>query len=203
MDKKTTNRGLQEISNIFLSNTKKENKKAGHGLSAIALRGNASCRECVNMIEGSSKEMKCRVFTFENKKYSVPYMATIDPSYANYCENYEPEQADPTPPPVPDNDKGQISPSPFSRQRVDIKELATIISELDQDFSEIEETLTIFKKLAYPDTDTAHKKMQEALFKFIENGYSIDAVDLVKRIRSSKPGGKTVREEKVHLFVKK
>ena len=203
MEKKTTGRGLEDISNIFLSSNKKAEKKKISGLSAVTLRTNTTCHSCVNMIEGSARELKCRLFTLENEKHGVPYLATIDPSYANYCENYEPEVLPSTPPSAPFRNQVEPSTSTSGPNAVDIKELATIISEMDQDYSEMEETLTIHKKISYPNADTSPEKLQKALSKFIENGYRINSVDLVRQSETSKPKGKEVTEERVSLFIKK
>ena len=69
MEKKNLGRGLDEISDIFLSTSKKkEGRKPTNGFSAVTMR-EETCASCANMIEGSSREPKCKIFTFEHEKY--------------------------------------------------------------------------------------------------------------------------------------
>ncbi len=205
MEKKNNKRGLEEISHMFLSSGKKQDEKPVRALSAFAIRTDASCISCTHLIMGSSRELKCRIFSIEHQKYGVPHLANIVPSYANYCENYEPEGVeDPAPStttPSPEPEQNALG-APKQNNKVDMKRLAALISELDQDFSEIEETVSVHKKIAYPDTDKAGEGIQKALYKFVEHGYRIRSVELVKRTEEATSKGRQISEEKVSLFVK-
>ncbi len=210
---------------LLLSSNQKLAKKPVSRLSAVRLRTGATCISCINLV-GSSGKLKCRVSTFECEKYVVSQMATIEPYYANYCKDYEAEDIGITFTPIqykrpehsiskfskPDNVKIKkletIIPDKYEGGRkmtyeVNIKELATIISELDQDYSEFEETRIINKKISYPNTDKSLEALKNAVFKFIENGYSIHSVDMVKCSELLKQKGKETIEESVSLFIKK
>ena len=210
---------------LLLSSNQKPAKKAVTRLSPVRLRTNATCISCINLV-GSSGKLKCRVSTFESEKHGVSDLATIVPWYANYCENYEAEDIGITSTRMqytwhkqsiskfskPDNAKikglATIIPDKYEGGRGmtnedNIKELATIISELDQDYSEFEETRIINKKISYPNTDKSVEALKNAVFKFIENGYSIHSVDMVKCSELLKQKGKETTEESVSLFIKK
>lgn len=181
METKNLGRGLEEISNIFLSTSKKkEAPTPASGFSAVTIR-EATCASCTNLIEGSFKEPKCRIFTFENEKYGVPHLDTIALNYANYCENYEPEAVENT---------------------VDEKNTTPVQLEQIGDNCEIEETITVRKKIAYPDTETAQKDMRNTLLKYLEAGYGINSIELKKDMETSAPNSKQIKKEEVTLFVK-
>lgn len=202
MAKIKQDRGLEQISSMFLSsdNDEKTPKQRG-GLSAVTLRTDASCAECTNMIQGSSREPKCGIFTLEHKKHGVPHLETIDLNFANYCENYDPEFPNKMTAPEPERNAfaGNSARKPVKEDQ--LKELAALIAELADENCEIEETVTIKKDITYPDTDASRDKIREALFKFLENGYHLDAVTLrrVKKNTTSQEKGTT--EEKIRLFI--
>jgi hypothetical protein len=182
MEKKNPGRGLEEISNIFLSTSKKEEKpKLASGFSAVTIR-EETCASCANMIEGSSKEPKCRIFTFENEKYGVPHLETIVMNYANYCENFETETA---------------------RHSGDTKKLTVPLPDQPGNNCEIEETVIVQKKIAYPDTETAHKDLRNTLSQYLESGYRIKSVELTKSDEATTPKGKEIKKEDITIFVKK
>ncbi len=182
MEKKNLGRGLEEISNIFLSTSKeKEEKNAVSGFSAVAVR-EETCASCVNMIEGSSKEPKCRIFTFESKRYGVPHLDTITLNHANYCEYFEPITSG-------DTDRKKEAKGDYSDQA--------------EDNCEVEETVTVQKKIAYPNTETGQQDMRKALFKHLEAGYTIRAIELGKMDEFSGPKRKETRKEEISIFVKK
>ena len=65
MEKKSLSRGLDDISDIFLS-AQKDKKKLG-GFSSEKLR-DETCESCARIIRDPNKAPKCNSFTFENKK---------------------------------------------------------------------------------------------------------------------------------------
>jgi len=181
MEKKNLGRGLEAISNIFLSTSEeKEEKKAVSGFSAVAVR-EETCTSCVNMIEGSSKEPKCRIFTFESEKYGVPHLATITLNHANYCEHFEP---------ITSGDTGKKTEAEGDYQNQ------------AEDNCEIEETVTIRKKIAYPNTETGQQDMRKAVFRYLEAGYDIRAIELKKIDEVSGPKRRESRNEEISIFVK-
>jgi len=182
MEKRTLGRGLEEISDIFLSTTKKKDEQGrANGFSAVSIR-EETCASCANMIEGSSREPKCRIFTFENKKYGVPHLDTISLNYANYCENFEPETKE--------------SPD-------DTENLKTDTSDQTEVNCEIEKSVTVQKKIAYPDNEAARKDIKTALSNYLERGFSIESIQLKKFDETSTPMGKETRKEEVIIFVKR
>ena len=74
MEKKSLGREMDDISDIFLS-TRMDKKMLG-GFSSEKLR-DATCESCAHIISDPNKPPKCKIFTFENKKYGVRYMDTI------------------------------------------------------------------------------------------------------------------------------
>jgi len=181
MEKKNLDRGLEEISNIFLSTTKiPEMRKSDNVFSAVTIR-EETCASCGNMIEGSFKEPKCRIFTFENEKYGLPHFDTISLSYANYCEYFDPEI-------------GKIA---------DIKVKATPnLSNESQVACEIEEKISVQKKIVFPDTDATQKEMKDSLAKYLEAGYRIKSIELEKTGKTDTPKGKEFRREEITIYVK-
>ncbi len=179
MEKKNPGRGLEEISNMFLSTgKKKETQNPANGFSAVTIR-EETCASCANMIEGSSREPKCRIFTFENEKYGVPHLDTISLNYANYCENFVPDTAEST------------------------DETKNVTADQTGDECEIEETVSVQKKIAYPDTETAQKDIRDTLSNYLETGYTIKSIELKKFNDASTPKGKKIKKEEVTIFVKK
>jgi hypothetical protein len=83
MAKKSLGRGLDDISDIFLSTRK--DKEMLNGFSSKKLR-DATCEFCAHIINDSNNASKCKIFTFKNEKYGVRYMDTISLTSGSYCE---------------------------------------------------------------------------------------------------------------------
>lgn len=182
MEKTNLDRGLEEISNIFLSTTKKpETRKSDNAFSAVTIR-EETCASCANMIEGSFREPKCRIFTFENEKYGLPQFDTIALTYANYCEYFEPETA-------------KIA-GKTKNKTPDLLEEAEVACE-------IEEKISVQKKIAFPDTEAAQIEMKDSLAKYLETGYRIKSIELEKTGETATPKGKEIRKEEIMISVKK
>ncbi len=182
MEKKNLGRGLEDISNVFLSTGgKKEGGKPGNGFSAVTIR-EETCANCANMIEGSGKELKCRVFTFENEKYGVPHLDTITPNYANYCKHFL---------------------QTGSRDLVQAKEEGPA-GALDraEENCEIEENVTIQKKFAFPFNESSQMDMRKALSKYMEGGYNIKSIELFKTSKVSRQKRKETKKEEITIFIK-
>lgn len=71
-----------------------------------------------------------------------------------------------------------------------------------EDQCEVEETVTVRKRLAFQDDGDVHQNIIRALSKHLEEGYSIRRVDLKKKEDISKPGSRVRREEEVIIFIK-
>jgi hypothetical protein len=67
---------------------------------------------------------------------------------------------------------------------------------------ELEETVTVSKKLAFQDDENVQQNMIKTLSQHIEKGYHITRVDLQKNEDISNPRGKIRREEEVVIFIK-
>lgn len=67
---------------------------------------------------------------------------------------------------------------------------------------EVEETISVCKKLAFQDDENVQKSMIKTLSEHIEQGYHITRVDLQKNEHISKPRARMRREEEVVIFIK-
>jgi hypothetical protein len=181
MEKKNLGRGLEDISNIFLSTAKKEDDKKqlpGNGFSAVKIRDD-TCASCAEMMEGSSREPKCRIFSVEDKKYRVPHLETITMNYANYCDYFKPAAQ-----------KEETAP----------KQIISESSETVSDNCEIEETVTIRKKISYQDTETTQQDIKMALLKYLEAGYNLMMAELTKSEESSQSTNRQTRREEITIL---
>ena len=87
MEKKSLGRGLEEISEIFLSTSQEKEEEVFTGFSSVRIR-EETCASCVNIVGDSFEEPKCRIFTFESEKYGVPHIDTITLNHAKYCQYF-------------------------------------------------------------------------------------------------------------------
>jgi hypothetical protein len=180
-EKKSLGRGLEDISNTFLSsNAQTKNENMYHGFSSFAIR-EALCSSCINVVEDKSGFLKCKIFTFENENYKVKYLESVTPDQAKYCEFFK-------------------SSSP-------IKEKTTLENEVnDSDQTgvqcEVEETVTVKKKIAYQNIGNVQQKMRIALSKHIQEGYSIKQVLLRKTEEISSSSKRERRNEEVIIYAK-
>ncbi len=180
-EKKSLGRGLEDISNTFLSsNEQKKDKNMYHGFSSFAIR-EALCSSCIHIVEDHSGDLKCKIFTFENEKYGVKYLDSVTLDQAKYCEYFK-------------------SCSP-------IKEETTRKNEADDSDQtgvqcEVEETVTVKKKIAYQNIGNVQQKMRIALSKHIQEGYSIKQVVLRKTEEISRSSKRERRHEEVIIYAK-
>ncbi len=177
MEKKSLGRGLDDISNIFLT-TRKDKKKLG-GFSSEKLR-DETCESCSRIIRDSNKAPKCKIFTFENKKYGVRYMDTVSLTSGSYCEYFEPvlqEHAD-----------NRFAVKGTSSDNTEIK-------------CEIEENVIVRRDIAYPNTTNAQREILKSLSKHLEENYSVERIELRKTDRVSQPGMKKFIEERVTIYI--
>jgi hypothetical protein len=163
MERKRLGRGIEDISDIFISAQK--DKKTPGGFSSKKLR-DATCESCISVIRGFQEAPKCKIFTLENKKYGVRYMERISPSSADYCEFFEPIS------PKNENPDTVKEPSPSN---TDIK-------------CRIEENITVRRKITFPASPDAQQNILNSLSKHLEEHYSIKCVDLRKTDDILRPG---------------
>ena len=71
-----------------------------------------------------------------------------------------------------------------------------------EDQCEVEETVTVCKKLAFQHDENVQQNIIRTLSKYLEEGYNIKRVDLQKNEDISKPKGRIRKEEEVIIFIK-
>jgi hypothetical protein len=180
MQKKSLGRGLDEISNIFLSEGRGEKRKAGPlGFSSVSIR-EETCAACVNIIGYPSEEPRCRIFSLENEKYGVPHIDIISLRYGNYCEHFQPRASD-----------ALLEDVNLAKEPGDAEASC-----------EIEETITLRRKMAYPDTEAAQEQMRKELFRHLEEGYIIRTIELRRTRELSNPEKKQTKIEGITIFSK-
>lgn len=180
-EKKSLGRGLEDISNTFLSsNEQKKDKNMYHGFSSFAIR-EAICSSCIHIVEDHSGHLKCKIFTFENEKYGVMYLDSITLDQAKYCE--------------------------YFKSSTQIQEETTLENEANNSDQtgfpyEVEETVTVKKKIAYQNIGNVQQKMRVALSMHIQEGYSIRQVVLRKTEEISRANKRERRNEEVIIYAK-
>jgi hypothetical protein len=177
MGKKSLGRGLDDISDIFLSTRK--NKEMRNGFSSKKLR-DATCESCTHIINNSNNASKCKIFTLKNKTYGVRYMDTISLTSGSYCEYFEP------------GFQGNADNSFVA------KETSSDNTEINCD---IEESVIVRRSITYPDTPIVQQDILKSLSKHLEENYSVKRIELRKTDRISRPGMKKCTEESVTIFI--
>lgn len=164
MGKKSLGRGLNDISDIFLSTRRDKNML--NGFSSKKLR-DATCEFCANIVSDSNNASRCKIFTLNNEKYGVRYMDSISLRSGSYCKYFEPviqEKAD----------NGFVA-----------RETSADHTKITCD---IEENVIIHKNITYPDTPRAQKDIIKSLSRHLEKNYSVKSIELGKTDRISQPG---------------
>jgi len=177
MEKKRLGRGLDDISDIFLS-TRKE-KQNFDGFSSEKLR-DATCESCTRIVRDSDKAPKCRIFTFESKKYGVGFMDTISLTNGGYCEYFEPVYKK-----YADNGFRVEGTSPNTE-------------EIN---CEIEENVIVRKNIAFPNTPYAQQDLLKSLSTHLEENYSIQRIELTRADRTFRQGMKKSIEETITIYI--
>jgi hypothetical protein len=171
MEKKSLGRGIEDISHIYIS-ARKDKKDSG-GFSSKKLR-DATCESCTRVILNSRQPAKCKIFTFENKRFGVRYMETLSPSSANYCEFFEP---------ISETKENSDTAGEFSPVHDNVE-------------CRIEETVTVRRDITYPASPDAPQNILNSLYKHLEENYIIKSVDLRKTDKILRPGKiKSIHEE--------
>jgi hypothetical protein len=71
-----------------------------------------------------------------------------------------------------------------------------------EDQYELEETVTVCKKLAFQNDENVQQNILRTLTKHLEEGYHLKRVALQKNEDISKPRGRMRREEEIIIFIK-
>jgi hypothetical protein len=183
MEKKSLGRGLNDISDIFLSEVEHEDvEKYKETLSEIssATAQNENCHYCINLIEKFS-EPKCKIFTFQNEIYAVPYMEKITHSQGKYCKYFNP------------------IPTIKTDRLLNKKNR---ISEPTDTECEVEEIIKVARKIAYPNAENSQKRIRKSLVEHLKEGYKIKSCKLRKTDNISTIGKKESREVEVTICTK-
>lgn len=181
MEKKSLGRGLEDISNIFLSTGEEvEEKKMTHGFSPTFLR-EASCASCTNLLEKPSGHPKCRVFSLESEAYGLPTLESIALSYARNCEYFK----------------------HIARENIYARDVSKSgYSYEAEDECEVEETVNARRTIALENDENAQQNMRRAVSEHLKEGYSIRRIELRKIGDISEPRSRVRTEEDVTIFIK-
>lgn len=181
MQKKSLGRGLEEISNIFLStNEERKEKNMTYGFSPFALRED-SCASCTHLLEKPFGQPKCRIFSSESDEYGVQTIDSIALSYAKNCEYFRPIAL------------GKID-------RPDADEAG--YSHQAENQCEVEETVKIRRTIAYQNDENVQQNIRRALSRHLKEGYGIRRIELKKIKENSEPTNRLRKEEDVTIFIK-
>jgi hypothetical protein len=176
MERKSLGRGIEDISDIFISARK--DKKTSGGFSSKKLR-DATCESCTNIIRHPQKTPECKIFTLENKTYGVRYMETLSPSSANYCEFFEPILAD-------NNYPGSIKEPPPNNTEIECR---------------IEEFVAVRKNITYAPSPNAQQHIFNSLSRYLEENYTIKSIELRKTHEILRPGKIKYIDEDVTICI--
>ena len=176
MAKKSLGRGLDDISDLFLST--RRDKTMRNGFASKKLR-NETCKLCAHIINDSNNAPKCKIFTLNNEKYGVRYMETISLTSGSYCEYFDPvfqEEAD----------------NSFVARETS--------SDKPKINCDIEENVIVHRNITYPNTPEVQKDILKSLSKHLEENYSVKSIELRKTDRISRPGIEKYTKEIVTIF---
>lgn len=181
MEKKSLGRGLEDISDIFLSRREERPPdKILNGFSPVKIR-EESCESCMNIMRSHTGEQKCKIFSQDHERYGVPYIESIIPTYGNFCVYFH-------------------AASPGSADN-SIQE-GINDARIQGTECEVEETIRIGKKIVYPNNNGSQKNMKKTLFEYLEEGYKIQNIELRKTYTVSEPRKKEKMDVEVIMCVK-
>lgn len=181
MAKKKLGRGLEEISNIFLSKEGEEIAEGvSQGFSSLVLR-EESCVSCTNMITSPSAEAKCKIFSVDYEERGVTQMESVALACARHCIYFAPFSSDSL-----ENDGNR----------------ETAESQLLQEGCEVQEAFRVERRIAFPGREDTQENMKMALLKYLEEGYAITSVKLRRVEEANGPRKSENKEEQVTLYVK-
>ena len=167
MEKHSLGRGLEDISDIFLSKSKEQQpKKILKGFSAAKLRDEV-CDSCINSMVSLTGEYKCKIFSQDHKKNDVAHVDSIIPIYANFCEYFKSVALDAYEKKFEERSK-----------TADIPEDEEEFILLDQIECEVEETIRIERKIGYPNSESGQKNIRKTIFEYLKEGYEIQNIEL-------------------------
>ena len=152
MPNKRLGRGLQDISDVFLSEGSKNDAFPQKEPPLYdQFDPDVSCQTCVNFISACSRPT-CRIFTFDFERYGVPYLAEINPARAGSCRYYQLDKTD--------------EKTPGMANVNDIR---------------IEESLYVTRKMAVKKNAFIQKNMRKIVFDHLEEGYEFKRIIMEKQ----------------------
>ena len=181
MEKRGLGRGLEDISDLFLS--KREEKQPDKILSrfsSVKMR-DETCESCINIIMSQTGEKRCKIFSQDYEKYGVPHIDSIIPIYANFCGYFNAVTLGPPDKNVEEQHKG---------------------ADIPETDCEVEETIRIARKIAYPNSAGGQKNIRKTTFEYLEDGYKIQSIELRKSYTVSEHRKQEKMDVEVKIFVK-
>lgn len=82
-----------------------------------------------------------------------------------------------------------------------LTELAEDTDQAEEEF-EVEEAVSVRKKIAYPDTENAQENIKRCLLKHLEDKYKIHRIELKRNIALEMPRSKRTTREEVLILLK-
>jgi hypothetical protein len=147
MEKKSLGRGLEDISDIFLSKSEEqEPKRILNGFSSVKLR-DEMCDSGINSIVSLTGEYKCKIFSQDHEKHGVAHIDSIIPIYANFCEYFNPVTLN-----AADKSFEERSKS----------------ADIPETECEVEKTIRVGRKIAYPNSEGGQKNIRKTIFEYLE-----------------------------------
>ena len=184
MEKKSLGRGLEDISTIFLSKSEAQQpEKVINGFSAVKMR-DETCESCINFIVSHTGEQACKIFSSDHQKRVACNITSIVPIYANFCEYFNPVTLNTT------NTSGKSF------------EERSKIADIPETECEIEETIRIERKIAYPNSGAGRENIRKTIFEYLEEGYTIQKIELRKTHLVSESRKKEKMDIEVTMFVR-
>ncbi len=185
MEKKSLGRGLEDVSTIFLSKSEgQQPEKVLNGFSAVKMR-DETCEACVNFNVSHTGEQACKIFSPDHQKRVVCNITSIIPIYANFCEYFNPVNLNTT------NTTGKS-----------FEERSNKIADFPETECEVEETIRIERKIAYPNSESGQENIRKTIFEYLEEGYTIQNIELRKTHRISESRKKEKMDVEVRMFVR-
>jgi hypothetical protein len=179
LENKRLGRGLDEISDMFLSTS--ETPPLPNGFSQQILR-EETCIDCKNIINASAKEPRCRLYTYKEPSLDVPQLMKVDTAIGSYCPNFE------------------------GRQNIEMTDRATFTPGKKgmepEDTGEVEEHVTVQKTVSFPASEQAQQHLRNALFKYLNENHQIKSIELEKTEESIQPRLKKSRKEVVTICIR-
>ena len=177
MEKKSLGRGLEDISSVFLSQTADVKKRRDS--SSVTPR-EALCLSCLNYVEGPFKPPQCKVFAGSNGEKHVSRPDPVAMNHADPCRHFE-----------------AILP----QERSAAAGRANEDLSMDHIQCEIEETISVQRRISYPVREDTQQKMRKALNEHLDAGFSLKSVEL-SRVEAGEEPQRSSRREEVVLCVK-